>query len=108
MSMGFAHNFGYVLPFGALPVHDEKGQPVEADNFEEGEIYFAQLPTGQRIACEMTRYNSEDGGAYDSLSDGVYIVFDEDILFDRQPTRILRELEKIGKTPEAANWSVFC
>ena len=53
-------------------------------------------------------YDGENGDRYDDLEDGqLYVIFDEDILWEKKPTAFLTELKEAGLEPGFYRWTTF-
>lgn len=55
----------------------------------------------------MMFYTSDDGGSYDDLSDGLYLVFDEEDIFIKELTCIGSLLKENGVFPEYRRWTIY-
>ena len=127
MSMDSAPASGYLLPFT-----EETSQKLnlnfseyktEIDEYlDDGESFESAI---DQVLCDHTelevkatlqdhtfnvwifKYDSEQGGQYDDLDDGLYIVFDEDSIYERKYTPVGQALADEDTFPAHARWTVF-
>ena len=74
-----------------------------ADEMEPLKINIA----GVDYMVEIIYYNSEAGGVYDDLSDGLYLVFGDDELFNRTDTKLMHQLRRMNAAPKHQQWTVW-
>jgi hypothetical protein len=55
----------------------------------------------------MMFYTNDDGGEYDDLSDGLYLLFDEGDLFIKEPTYLHMILKEADILPEYKRWTNY-
>lgn len=61
------------------------------------------------VTCTPTMmfYTKDDGGLYDDLSDGLYLLFEENDLFINTLTHLGTILEEKGMLPQYKRWTHF-
>ena len=55
----------------------------------------------------LMNYDSDNGGHYDNLSDGLYVLFGEDYLYDKTLTDFGKLLENANHMPKFNQWETF-
>ena len=72
-------------------------------------IGLVEIPVKRRIVeAVIYHYSEDDGDRYDDLTDGYYLIFDEDDLYSTKLSRTGKQFRKqFGKLPEFKNWTSF-
>jgi len=113
MSMGSIPNSGDVLEIEQMEnikelknILDIHLQHHNCDNYDD--LYSM---TGGYLELNedifIIKYDSDHGGPHDDLSDGLYILFNEDMLYTKQLTKFGKKLESQNMLPEFKHWETF-
>ena len=126
MGMGHAPASGYVIAFDAFLnglaldvtsfVHacldappdgiEDYDEFINDELFDRFEIEF-EVPGCTGLRAWLFRYRSEDGDRYDDISDGIYVAFNNDDLYEKKLSRFGEYLTRKEIFPEHARWTVY-
>ena len=112
MSIGASPSSGYIIPLDkALKnkiINEELNKClIENDCKDIEELYEYTSGYLEHKWFWILRYDSDEGGPYDDLEDGMYLVFDEDVLYKSKLTKLGKQLNKMNDMPELTHWVVY-
>lgn len=76
-------------------------------HFVESCIHLGVTIGGKEIEVGVYRYDPDNGDRYDELHDGYWLIFNEDDLYIRQESEILKALKQSDAEPELKAWTNF-
>lgn len=115
MGMGCYANYGYVIQLTKELQEKFRLTDEELEDYHDEpgyeEIVLGKITKGMGIpenSIDLILYDRENGDRYDDLEDGYYIMFYEDVLFEKKTTENYRKImESTGSEPKLSQWVGF-